>query len=105
MESLSLTDARAQLPQLLDRVAAGESFTITRHGANIAVLANHDEWMRTKTHDVVLRARALRAEMDSMRGAPIGERDEPVDPARTDELIAYVDWAKGEREPDGGRRR
>jgi prevent-host-death family protein len=76
MQSFSLTDARAQLPQLLDRVAAGESFTITRHGTAVAVLTGKDEWMTTKTHDVVIKARALAAEREAMRGQPLGE---PVD--------------------------
>jgi prevent-host-death family protein len=104
METLSLTDARAQLPQLLDRVAAGESFTITRHGVSVGVLTGHDEWMKTRTHDVILRARALGAEREAMRGTPPRRREDPADPASTDEMIAYADWAKGEREPDGGRR-
>jgi prevent-host-death family protein len=105
MESLSLTDARAQLPQLLDRVAAGESFTITRHGTPAAVLTGHDEWMKTKTHDVILRARALGAEREAVRGKPIAVSGEPADPSEVDAAIAQLDWAKGEREPDGGRRR
>jgi prevent-host-death family protein len=100
MESLSLTDARAQLPQLLDRVAAGESFTITRHGANVAVLVGHDTWMKTKTHDVILQARALRAEMEAMRDKPMSG---PID-IDVEARIAEIDWAKGERDPDGGRR-
>jgi prevent-host-death family protein len=104
MESLSLTDARAQLPQLLDRVAAGESFTITRHGVAVAVLTGHDAWMKTKTHDAILRARALGAEREAMRGNSFGPRGEPADPALTDEMIAYADWAKGDRETDAGRR-
>ncbi|HEX3680362.1 MAG TPA: type II toxin-antitoxin system prevent-host-death family antitoxin [Galbitalea sp.] len=105
MESLSLTDARARLPQLLDRVAAGESFTITRHGAPVAALVGHDEWMKTKTHDVIRRARALAAEREAMRDEPIVVRGERTKSAEVDEAIAYLDWAKGERGPDGGRGR
>jgi prevent-host-death family protein len=67
METLSLTEARSQLPHLLDRVASGESFTITRHGSPIAVLSGHDEWMKTRTHDVVVRARALGTELATMK--------------------------------------
>jgi prevent-host-death family protein len=104
MESFSLTDARAQFPQLLDRVAAGESFTITRHGTSVAVLTGHAEWMKTRTHDVIVRARALRAEMETMRGKPLAPHGENADQAQTDEMIAHADWAKGERDPDAGRR-
>lgn len=102
MESLSLTDARAQLPQLLDRVARGESFTITRHGTEIAVLTGHDEWMKTRTHDVILQARALGARIDAARGKPI-DWSSPTwsgpaaDPADVDAVIAELRRGKGPR--------
>ena len=32
MESLTVSEARARLPEILDRVEAGEEITITRHG-------------------------------------------------------------------------
>lgn len=38
MAVLNVTDARANLPALLDRVDQGEEVTITRHGAPVAVL-------------------------------------------------------------------
>jgi antitoxin (DNA-binding transcriptional repressor) of toxin-antitoxin stability system len=37
--TVSATDARASLPELLDRVEAGEEITITRHGRQVAVLS------------------------------------------------------------------
>jgi prevent-host-death family protein len=104
MESLSLTDARARLPQLLDRVAAGESFTITRRGAGVAVLTGHDEWMRTKTHDVILEARALHDRLEAARDKPLNLPTGRPDPARVDELIAELQRDKDswdERDPRG----
>ena len=95
MESLSLTDARAQLPHLLDRVAAGESFTITRHGANVAVLVAHDAWMKTKTHDVILQARELRRRIEAARGKPLDLSGPPADPADVETVIAELRWSKG----------
>jgi prevent-host-death family protein len=97
MESLSLTDARAQLPQLLDRVAAGESFTITRHGAKVAVLVGHDTWMKTKTHDVILRARELGARIDAARGKPIDLSGPAADVADVEATIAELRRSKGPR--------
>jgi prevent-host-death family protein len=101
MESLSLTDARAQLPQLLDRVAAGESFAITRHGAPIAALVGHDKWMKTKTHDVILQARDLRRRIEAARGNPIDWSGPAADPADTDSIIEELRRSKGPY-PDGG---
>jgi prevent-host-death family protein len=38
MESIDSFEAKTQLPQLLERVAQGEEFTITRHGKPVARL-------------------------------------------------------------------
>jgi prevent-host-death family protein len=38
METVGSFDAKTHLPQLLDRVARGEEFTITRHGKPVARL-------------------------------------------------------------------
>ncbi len=38
METVGSFDAKTHLPQLLERVAQGEEFTITRHGKPIARL-------------------------------------------------------------------
>ncbi len=38
MISLTVSEARASLPALLDRVEQGEEVTITRHGKAVAVL-------------------------------------------------------------------
>ena len=40
--TLTVSEARAALPQLLDRVSAGEEVTITRHGRPAAVLVRPD---------------------------------------------------------------
>jgi len=102
MESLSLTDARAQLPQLLDRVAAGESFTITRHGAEVAVLVGHDRWMKTKTHDVILQARELGRRLEAARSKPIDWSGPAADPADVEAAITELQWSKGDYPEDRG---
>jgi prevent-host-death family protein len=38
MESVGSFDAKTHLPQLLERVAQGEEFTITKHGKPVARL-------------------------------------------------------------------
>ena len=38
MDQIGTTEARRHLPRLLDRVARGESLTITRHGKPVARL-------------------------------------------------------------------
>lgn len=68
---ISLSDARARLPELLDRVAAGQVVHITRRGKPTATLVDHDRWMKTKTHDVLIRARELRRRLDAAKGKPL----------------------------------
>jgi antitoxin (DNA-binding transcriptional repressor) of toxin-antitoxin stability system len=40
--AMTMTEARAALPQVLDRVAAGEEITITRYGKPAAVIVRPD---------------------------------------------------------------
>lgn len=42
MAELQVSEARASLPQVLDRVERGEEVTITRHGRAVAVMVRPD---------------------------------------------------------------
>ena len=53
MTSMSASEARAALPELLNRVEDGEEITITRHGRPVAVLVRPDA-LRVRHADVVL---------------------------------------------------
>jgi len=53
MTSLSASEARAALPELLNRVEDGEEVTITRHGRPVAVLVRPDA-LRVRRAEVVL---------------------------------------------------
>lgn len=94
MMELSLSQARARLPELLDRVAAGEEVHISRHGHALAVLINHDRWMKTRTYDVLIEARDLRKRLE-------GARDHPIPPeslARNYDADGHVAWLRDEDE-------
>ena len=56
MTSMTVSEARAALPELLSRVEDGEEVTITRHGRPVAVLIRPD----------ALRARRAGAALDDM---------------------------------------
>lgn len=53
METVGAFEAKTHLSSLLERVAKGESFTITRHGTPVARL------MPVQTHDQLDRDAAL----------------------------------------------
>ena len=56
--SLSISEARALLPQVLERVIGGEEVTITRHGKPVAVVVRPD----------ALRVRRAEAALDAADG-------------------------------------
>ncbi len=102
---ISLSDARARLPELLDRVAAGEVVHITRRGKPTAALVDHDRWMKTKTHDALIRARELRRRLDEAKGKPLitvpaGEWDVEAHVAEIREGRDRDVWDRIERERD-----
>jgi prevent-host-death family protein len=94
MVELSLSQARARLPELLDRVAAGEEVHISRHGRALAVLINHDLWMKTRTHHVLIEARELRARLEAARAHPIASESL----ARNYDVDGHVAWLRDEDE-------
>lgn len=52
---ITATEARAALPELLDRVATGEEVTITRHGQPVAIVVRPDA-LRARRADQALAA-------------------------------------------------
>jgi antitoxin (DNA-binding transcriptional repressor) of toxin-antitoxin stability system len=42
MATMTISEARAALPEVIDRVAEGEEITITRHGRPVAVVVRPD---------------------------------------------------------------
>jgi prevent-host-death family protein len=70
---ISVSDARATLPDLLDRVAQGEEITITRHGHPAAVLVRPDAIRRRQVSDVFEFAAWIGRGMDEAASRPLGE--------------------------------
>ncbi|HET6469984.1 MAG TPA: type II toxin-antitoxin system prevent-host-death family antitoxin [Geminicoccaceae bacterium] len=54
-------EAKARLSELLERVAAGETVVITRHGRPVARLVPEAEARRRRVQETIERMRALRA--------------------------------------------
>jgi prevent-host-death family protein len=55
-------EAKTHLPQLLERVAHGEKFLITRHGQALALLVPATAEKRRDVRSVIARMRELRRE-------------------------------------------
>lgn len=67
METVGSYEAKTHLPQLLERVARGESITITRHGVPIARLVPVEEKPKLDLQQVLAETRAFR------KAHPLGE--------------------------------
>lgn len=88
MATLSVSEARAQLPEVLDRVAAGEEITITRHGVPVAVVLRPDAVRSRRAEATIEQARGIASMLASARDASLGRGG--VSAARADELVRDV---------------
>jgi antitoxin (DNA-binding transcriptional repressor) of toxin-antitoxin stability system len=84
---MSASEARAALPEILDRVLAGEEVTITRHGKPVAVVVRPDALRARRADEAVSQAERLRDLIDAGRrstlsGAPA------LSPERAELMIA-----------------
>lgn len=94
--TLTVSEARAALPELLNRVEEGEEITITRHGRAVAVIVRPDT-LRSR------RAERLLAEADQIHQLLAEARTKPLTSSgglradRAEELVADVRAGRQER--------
>lgn len=89
--TLTVTEARANLPALLDRVAQGDEITITRHGLAVAVLMPSErvKTRRKAVQEALARADELGRQLDEARAR--AKRGEPLPPP-TGNTAFYDEW-------------
>jgi prevent-host-death family protein len=90
MSMMSASQARATLPQLLDRVAAGDEVTITRHGHPVAVLVRPDALRSRRAQAAIDGAALVHAALAAGRTAKLQSAAGGVSAARAEELIDEV---------------
>jgi antitoxin (DNA-binding transcriptional repressor) of toxin-antitoxin stability system len=89
MTTIATTEARACLPELLDRVQAGEEVTITRHGRAVAVLVRPDVLRARRAERALEAAATIRQQLADARRRPLSAEG-GIGEARAEELIAEV---------------
>lgn len=96
MAVMTVSEARAALPEVLNRVAEGEEVTITRHGRAVAVIVRPDVmWSRSRAESVLAEADQL---MKLLQAA--GESELPargLTEEYAEELIAAIRADRDER--------
>jgi len=88
MTSITVSEARAALPELLTRVEEGEEVTITRHGRAVAVLVRPDV-LRSRAQVVIADAGRIHELLAAAAASEL-----PVQPGltreRAEELISEI---------------
>jgi antitoxin (DNA-binding transcriptional repressor) of toxin-antitoxin stability system len=89
MSTVSVSEARATLPEILDRVLAGEEVTITRHGREVAVVVRPDALLVRRADRALAEADRLRGLLDRGRSARLADAP-AISVERAEELVADV---------------
>ncbi len=72
MATMTVSEARAHLPEVLDRVDAGEEITITRHGKPAAVVLRPDTARARRLKALYAEADKLHQDLERARSRPLG---------------------------------
>lgn len=93
---MSVSEARAALPEILDRVLAGEEVTITRHGEAVAVVVRPDTLRARRADEALAAAQRVRDLLE--RGRTHGLPKRPtLTTERAEDLIKDVRAARAAR--------
>lgn len=94
--SVTVSEARAALPQILERVLAGEEVTLTRHGVAVAVVVRPDALKVRRAEGALAAVDALRDSIATGRRAPLSSRPK-LSRSRAEALEADVRAARSHR--------
>jgi prevent-host-death family protein len=87
--TMRVSEARAALSSVLDRVEEGDEVTITRHGRPVAVVVRVDALRARRSTEAAAEVERVRDLLE--RGRTTSLRTTPrLDPARADELLDDV---------------
>jgi len=89
MTSVNASEARAALPELLNRVQDGEEVTITRHGRPVAVLVRPDALHARRAKAALDAATRIHELLAEAAAAPLPEGTGLTE-RRAEELIAEI---------------
>jgi prevent-host-death family protein len=89
MSAMTVSEARAALHELLERVSVGEEVTITRHGQPVAVVVRPDLLRTRRAEKALASAAAVRELLAAGRQSPLPP-PAGLSSDRAQELIAAV---------------
>ena len=89
MASLTMSEARASLSEVLDRVEAGEDVTITRHGRPVALVVRPDRVRNPRAAAAFAEADRVRVWLEQGRNTPLASEG-GLTAGYAEELIASI---------------
>lgn len=95
-KTMTVSEARAALPEILDRVLAGEEVTITRHGKPVAIVVRSDSLIARRADEALASAERLRDLLAQSRSTRLPPRGS-LTSKRGEQLIADVRTARAAR--------
>jgi antitoxin (DNA-binding transcriptional repressor) of toxin-antitoxin stability system len=97
MAVMTVSEARAALPEVLNRVAEGEEVTITRHGRAVAVIVRPDiVWSRSRAEVVLNEAAQMHALLESVANEDVNVGG-GISKQYAEELIASIRTGRDSR--------
>ncbi len=93
---MTVSEARAALPEILERVLAGEEVTLTRHGRPVAVVVRPDTLRARRADEALAAAERLRDVLAHSRGRRLETRP-TLGEERAEALVADVRAARSNR--------
>jgi prevent-host-death family protein len=85
--SMTVSEARSALPEVIQRVEAGEEVTLTRHGVPVAVVVAPSALRVRRAQATLDAAAVLGRRLDAYRGLPLGEA-KTISTDRAEQLVA-----------------
>lgn len=89
MATMTISEARAALPEVLDRVDKGEEVTITRHGRPVAVVVRPDALRSRRAEQALSAADQTRALLAAARARALSPSS-AITADRADELVNAI---------------
>jgi len=94
--TMTVSEARAALPEILDRVLAGDEVTLTRHGQPVAVVVRPDRLRARRADQALADAERVRELLAAGRRAPLRARP-TLSAERAEALVADVRQGRSSR--------
>ena len=93
---MTMSEARAALPEIVERVLAGDEVTLTRRGQPVAVIVRPDTLRVRRASAALDAAAAIRQTIDDARRVPLSATP-TLSRKRADALIAELRVARADR--------